>query len=172
MSARLCSIEGCEKPHKSTGWCAMHYWRWRKHGDPLKMLRPNYGSGRRITPAGYIEVWVPGHPVANADGYALEHRYVMYELGHDVAGMHVHHLDHDKGNNDASNLAILTPEEHSAHHDEPNAGWFQSQTRCRNGHEFTPETTYVQPNGSRTCRICKAARNRRRYQASRQAVFT
>jgi hypothetical protein len=32
---RVCSVEGCEKAVNSRGWCSMHYYRWRKHGDPL-----------------------------------------------------------------------------------------------------------------------------------------
>src|SRR5690606_9617480 len=35
MAARLCSIEGCNRPHRTRGWCDAHYTRWRKHGDPL-----------------------------------------------------------------------------------------------------------------------------------------
>jgi len=31
-------------------------------------------------------------------------------------------------------------------------------THCKNGHEFTPENTYVTPKGSRECRICKKAK--------------
>lgn len=31
---RLCSIEGCGKPHKARGWCRQHYERWKDHGDP------------------------------------------------------------------------------------------------------------------------------------------
>lgn len=29
-----CSIDGCEKTARKRGWCAMHYERWRQHGDP------------------------------------------------------------------------------------------------------------------------------------------
>lgn len=32
---RICSIEGCEKPHTSKGLCAMHRKRLKIHGDPL-----------------------------------------------------------------------------------------------------------------------------------------
>lgn len=32
---RICSIDGCGKPHDSKGLCKAHYWRLRKHGDPL-----------------------------------------------------------------------------------------------------------------------------------------
>lgn len=30
---RLCSIEGCDRPGRSRGWCWAHYERWRQHGD-------------------------------------------------------------------------------------------------------------------------------------------
>jgi hypothetical protein len=29
-----CTIDGCDKAAKARGWCAMHWWRWRHHGDP------------------------------------------------------------------------------------------------------------------------------------------
>lgn len=32
---RLCSIANCGKPHFGYGWCATHYARWRRNGDPL-----------------------------------------------------------------------------------------------------------------------------------------
>lgn len=35
MSKRRCSVEGCEKPHNACGYCAAHYQRWRRWGDPL-----------------------------------------------------------------------------------------------------------------------------------------
>lgn len=34
----LCSIEGCSKGARTKGWCSMHYWRWSKYGDPLKLM--------------------------------------------------------------------------------------------------------------------------------------
>lgn len=33
MSPSICSVEGCEKAVKARGWCPMHDWRWRQHGD-------------------------------------------------------------------------------------------------------------------------------------------
>lgn len=37
MPDRTCSIDGCKKPVfvKARGWCAAHYAKWRKYGDPL-----------------------------------------------------------------------------------------------------------------------------------------
>lgn len=31
----MCKIEGCGKPARVRGWCAAHYYRWKKHGHPL-----------------------------------------------------------------------------------------------------------------------------------------
>ena len=33
MSDDTCKIEGCDKPRKATGWCAMHYQRGRATGN-------------------------------------------------------------------------------------------------------------------------------------------
>jgi hypothetical protein len=35
---KLCSIEGCGNPHNASGWCGMHYQRFKRHGDPLGVL--------------------------------------------------------------------------------------------------------------------------------------
>ena len=44
MAERTCSIEGCERPHRSRGWCNVHYQRWYKTGDPLT-VRPGRWAG-------------------------------------------------------------------------------------------------------------------------------
>jgi hypothetical protein len=35
MAKSTCSIDGCEKPVLSRGWCSAHWTRWSRHGDPL-----------------------------------------------------------------------------------------------------------------------------------------
>lgn len=35
-NTKTCSIENCEKPSRTRGWCDKHYRRWLAHGDPLK----------------------------------------------------------------------------------------------------------------------------------------
>lgn len=36
----LCTIVGCERPHKARGWCATHYSRWARHGSPTLHTGP------------------------------------------------------------------------------------------------------------------------------------
>lgn len=52
---RLCSISGCDKPHKSNSYCQMHNARFKRHGDP-----------------NYI------NPVCNRDGKTKERRDKYY----------------------------------------------------------------------------------------------
>jgi hypothetical protein len=45
---RLCSIEGCGKPHEAHGWCGPHYKRWLRHGDPLAGRNTSPGEAERF----------------------------------------------------------------------------------------------------------------------------
>lgn len=43
MSKRTCGVEGCDRPLIARELCAMHYQRWRSHGDPSLVL-PRRGN--------------------------------------------------------------------------------------------------------------------------------
>lgn len=76
-----------------------------------------YGNGRAEHSCGYVKVWAPGHPMAYADGYALEHRKVLHDAGIPLpAGSHVHHINGDKRDNRIENLRVLLPGEHTDEH--------------------------------------------------------
>lgn len=47
-----CSISECGRPHYAHGWCKAHYYRWRKHGDPLGGGAPRGSSAG--SPASYF----------------------------------------------------------------------------------------------------------------------
>ena len=49
----------------------------------------------------------------------------------------------------------------------PKVKW--TKTHCKWGHEFTAENTYVKPNGTRSCKTCKAEINRRLYEKRKKA---
>lgn len=82
--------------------------------------RPKYGSGRRVRPDGYVDLWRPRHPLARSDGYVFEHRLVIYEAGVSFPyGFEIHHIDEDRGNNRLDNLAVVTSVAHRRlHHPE------------------------------------------------------
>jgi hypothetical protein len=90
--------------------------RKRRKNNQCAICR-GYGRKRHLMPSGYIRVYVPGHPMAKRDGYALEHRYVMHEAGvHIPDGHHVHHLNGVKADNRLTNLAVVPASEHHRHH--------------------------------------------------------
>lgn len=76
---------------------------------------------RTAAGGGYWFITKKGHPMADAKGRILEHRYVMSEfMGRPLASDEiVHHKDEDRGNNDISNLEIMTPSQHGTHHSKP-----------------------------------------------------
>lgn len=39
-----CSVPDCEELHSARGFCAKHYNRWHRHGDPNVVRRP----GRKV----------------------------------------------------------------------------------------------------------------------------
>lgn len=128
------------------GLCNAHYLRWYRHGDPLggkPAARPRipspcayclelfvgkhsqskycsqacFHASRRghgvgsIDGMGYKVLWIEGRAIR-------EHRYVMeHILGRPLASHElVHHLDHDKLNNNRNNLAITTRQLHPRQH--------------------------------------------------------
>lgn len=65
MTETTCSIDGCERPVKSTLYklCAPHYTRKMRHGDPLAG-----GPMRAARPAGTIPATRPAHRDCSVDG--------------------------------------------------------------------------------------------------------
>lgn len=45
IKIRKCSVEGCGKKHLAKGYCDLHYDRFRKYGDPLKITRNIFNNG-------------------------------------------------------------------------------------------------------------------------------
>jgi hypothetical protein len=72
-------------------------------------------------------------------------------------GLEICHWDGNRANCAASNLRYdthsgneLDKRRHGTHHN-------AIKTHCPQRHEYTPENTYINPKGSRECRICKRA---------------
>lgn len=131
----LCQIDGCDRVEHTRRLCGLHYRRLLKHGDvgPAGMV-VNANSGWSYN-QGYIRVYVPGHPCADAYGQAQQHRVVAWDAGllTDLSH-HVHHKDHDRANNALSNLEVLTPAEHKRlHADESPYDWDRAEALYRSG---------------------------------------
>lgn len=96
------------------------------------------------------------------------HRFA-YELtnGPVSDGLHLDHLCRVRNCVNPDHLEPVTCRENVLRGIGPSA-INAHRTECVNGHEFTPENTYVTPDGRRMCRICTAER-KRRHKERRQA---
>lgn len=45
---KVCTIEGCDKPHRSRGWCSKHWERWSRYGSPTARLPGEIVDGKRV----------------------------------------------------------------------------------------------------------------------------
>lgn len=105
--------------------CARRFWGRRHRGAN----HPRY-KGKVQAADGYIRIYKPGHPLASADGYVLEHRLVIYEAGIEVpAGYRIHHRNHDRADNRLENLVVLSAREHT---------WTHYTVGFRNQYGFWP----------------------------------
>ena len=138
--------------------------------------RPCYFVHReavRVPKRGRVEL----HGVAyfqNSDGYYLTgpnngvdrlyHRQLWIDAhGPIPPGWQVHHLDHDKTNNDLSNLAAMSARAHHRHHHVGKTVAqafieFQRERMTRAHREMVPKV--------HTCVICESTFERRAYRAS------
>jgi hypothetical protein len=98
----ICTIEGCNNFISiiSLGYCNKHYQRLREHGDPIKILVNEPGTGN-INCNGYRRITVDGESI-------LEHRHFMEQhLGRKLQpGENIHHINGCKTDNRLSNLEL------------------------------------------------------------------
>lgn len=96
------------KPHDCACGCGerpLPQRKWVKGHRPKSRLK------------GYIRIYKPSHPLANADGHVLEHRMVLYDAGVDIPpGSNVHHKNGIKDDNRLENLEVLAKSEHHRLH--------------------------------------------------------
>jgi HNH endonuclease len=167
-----CAIDGCETARRAQGLCMKHYDRARNAGllVSLPKLPPTvrfwskvektlngcwlWGGSRSA--AGYGMFYV------GAGGRTLAHRYA-YEL---VRGgvPHGRELDHLCRNPACVNPEHLEPVTHRTNvlrGTSPSA-LSATSSSCPNGHEYTPETTWLTPSGGRRCLTCFTAQRSRR----------
>lgn len=91
---------------------------WGRHHTvetKRKISKANRKTGHRKTTGGYIRLFAPNHPNAQADGWAPEHRLVISRhLGRPLKEKEiVHHINEDRADNRLENLHLF--EGHAAH---------------------------------------------------------
>lgn len=97
-----CTVEGCERPARSRGWCNMHFQRWVRTGDPAG----KWGAAPRKS-LGYIDS--NGYQVlGSGPNKRLEHREVMERmLGRPLEKFeNVHHRNGVRNDNRPANLEL------------------------------------------------------------------
>lgn len=145
------TIPGIDPHYEVSNHGRLRSWiPWRNLPLP-RIVTPN-GSKR----SGHLQTTFRG------GGRFLVHRLVMLAfVGPCPDGLEVCHNDGDPTNNHIENLRYDT--RHANIMDAVRAGTWRTErhrrTRCLNGHEFTPENTYVRPDGRR-CRECQRERVR------------
>ncbi|MFV2195998.1 NUMOD4 motif-containing HNH endonuclease [Nocardiopsis sp. LOL_012] len=146
------AVVGYEGLYEVSSLGNVRSWTPRKNGEPLTpWLNRN----------GYLRV------ALGRDGHHYVHRLVAAAwLGPCPEGQQTRHLDGDKLNNRAPNLAygsnsdnLLDSVRHGTH------PW-ASRTHCPRGHEYAGSNLYVDPSGRRSCRTCR----RERYALERARV--
>lgn len=43
---RICTVGGCDNKHEAKGYCKKHWFRWKRHGDPLYTKTERHGMSK------------------------------------------------------------------------------------------------------------------------------
>ena len=176
MANATCSIDGCNKPAKSRGWCSKHYTRWKRHGDPLKVKQIVGDDEARfwskVDKDGPLPTWAPflgpcwlwkdrlsgGYGRMHGRVATQAHRF-SYELnvGPIPEGLVIDHVCRVRHCVNPAHLEVVTNAENilrgngfSARH--------ARKTRCSFGHQYDGTNTRIRADGSRSCIACERRR--------------
>jgi hypothetical protein len=165
MAKRTCSVDGCEEPHYGRGWCRRHYHdEYRRGLTPLPKPSPSERFWTKVDKTadcwnwtGYIDR--QGYGKFRLDGKAqLAHRVSYTWLAGEIPdGLQIDHLCRNRRCVNPSHLEPVTPRVNVRRSAKADI------THCVHGHEYTPENTLYQANGTRKCHTCYLAYQRRRY---------
>jgi len=175
---RICSVKGCGKPQKQREWCGMHYERWRRHGDPLIVVKPrsrrthgmtgsrefsswDHMKGRCLNPNHHAYADYGGRGIA-VYGPWVESFEAFYEYMGPMPGpgYSIDRYPDNDGNYEPGNVRWATAPEQQRNR--------RRKKKCKRGHLFDEENTYVTSQGYRQCRKCRKD-TKRRFDEQRKA---
>lgn len=98
-------------------------------------------------------------------GGRCAHRIALLISGTEIpAGMVVDHVCRNKLCVSPAHLRVVTQRINSIENSISPAAINHRKTRCARGHEYSPDNTYIRPDGARSCRTC-LRENHRRFHA-------
>lgn len=169
----MCNVNGCaNSANQARGWCRTHYARWQRHGDPNfianmqgKPLAERLWSN--IKTDGECWVWKRGKTRAGYGtiGYFGKTYYthrLSYELmvGPIPDGLELDHLCFNRLCCNPWHLEPVTSEVNKRRMLDRN-----TKMQCPQGHPYEGSNVIVELDGSRRCRACRKAYDRKRHSA-------
>lgn len=184
MVPKICSVPECTGRRSALGYCQQHYKRFRRYGDPCgtrTIIPETERFWAKVDKRTANECW-PWTAGKTAQGYGgfhpaknttvLAHRW-SYRDAHGSldSSLVVDHLCRNRTCVNPAHLEQVTNLE-NLRRGEGYALANGMRSACINGHEYTPDNTYIDPSGGARCRRCarirdahripNEARNRRR----------
>lgn len=172
---QYCCVPGCSERRVSSGYCRMHYMRWKRHGDPNATPRfdpIDIRFWRYVEKTDGCWLWT-GAKSRGYGRFVISQRPTVCVAAHRMAyelsvgpisdGLTIDHLCRNKACVNPAHLEPVTLAVNVLRNSGPSA-INAAKTHCSNGHEFTEENTYVYASGfhegARKCRACEQERMR------------
>jgi hypothetical protein len=123
-----CKVAGCDKPGRMRRLCSTHYHRVYGRGKYLSLNDPRARGFRpmlpldSVRPSGLylqektLDGWMAQHQLCFLRRFGLPITDVPCEWCGKRMARHVHHVDHDRRNNDPDNLVGICVPCHNAYH--------------------------------------------------------